>query len=56
MSNYLAFGVPTPQRCVQEYQLEREDDAGDEEENAGELEEDQADSCDQEEALIFCSL
>ena len=56
MSNYLAFGVPTPQRCVQEYQLEREDDARDEEEDAGELEEDQADSCDQEEALIFCSL
>ena len=55
MSNYLAFGVPTPQRRVQEYQLEWEDDAGDEEEDAGELEEDQADSGDQDEALIFCS-
>ena len=55
MSNYLAFGVPTPQGCVQEYQLEREDDARDEEEDAGELEEDQADSCDLDEALIFCS-
>ena len=55
MSNYLAFGVPTPQGCVQKDQLEREDDAGDEEEDAGELEEDQADSCDQDETLIFCS-
>ena len=55
MSNYLAFGVPTPQRRVQKYQLEREDNAGDEEENAGELEEDQADRGDQDEALIFCS-
>ena len=55
MSKYLAFGVPTPQGCVQKYQLQREDDAGDEEENAGELEEDQADSGDQDEALIFCS-
>ena len=56
MSNYLAFGVPTPQRGVQEYQLQREDDAGDEEEDAGELEEDQTDSGDQDETLIFCSL
>ena len=56
MSNYLAFGVPTPQGCVKKDQLQWEDDAGDEEEDAGELEEDQADSCDQDEALIFCSL
>ena len=55
MSNYLAFGVPTPQGCVKKDQLQREDDAGEEEENAGELEEDQADSGDQDEALIFCS-
>ena len=55
MSNYLAFGVPTPQRGVKKDQLEREDNAGDEEKDAAELEKDQADSCDQDEALIFCS-